>query len=200
MSLCSAITDNNLKIAWACTSGLRAANLDEEIVAAMKKAGCYNFNIGIESADRQILANVKKQETPEQFIRAINLAHKYNIVCGGFFIFGLPGETKETMQKSIDFAVKSELSLATFNILDILPGSQMWKDLDYKFNRNDIENSYSQPREIYEKITGKDIIEMQRKALRAFYFRPKIFFRLLKFIKKEPVFYFLERLFKKVEI
>jgi anaerobic magnesium-protoporphyrin IX monomethyl ester cyclase len=199
MSLCRAIIDNNLKIAWGCTSGLRAANLDEEIVSAMKKAGCYNFNIGIESADKNILAVVKKQETPEQFTRAINLAHKYNIVCGGFFIFGLPGETKETMQKSIDFAVKSELALATFNVLDILPGSQMWKDLNYKFNRNEIENSYSQPREIYENITGKDIIEMQRKALRMFYFRPKIFFRLLKFIKKEPVFYFLERLFKRVE-
>jgi len=200
MSLCNAIISNNLKITWACTSGLRAANLDEEIVSLMKKTGCYNFNIGIESANRQILLNVKKQETPEQFTKAINLAHKYGIVCGGFFIFGLPGETKETMRQSIDFAVKSELTLVTFNILDILPGSQMWTDLNYKFDRNDIENSYSQPRAIYDNITSKDIIEMQRKALRAFYFRPKIFFRLLRFIKKEPVFYFLERLFKKVEI
>ncbi len=198
MSLCNAIIKSGLKITWACTSGLRAANIDEEIVALMKKAGCYNFNVGIESANRQILANVKKQETPEQFTKAINLAHKYGIVCGGFFIFGLPGETKETMRESINFAVKSELTLATFNILDILPGSQMWTDLNYKFDRNDIANSYSQPREIYENITGADIIEMQRKALRAFYFRPKIFLRLLKFIKKEPVLYFLERLFKKV--
>jgi radical SAM superfamily enzyme YgiQ (UPF0313 family) len=200
MNLCKSMLANNIKIPWACTSGIRANNLDEEIVSTMKKAGCYNFNIGIESANAQILLNVKKQETIEHFSKAINLADKYGIVCGGFFVFGLPGETKQTMQESIDFAKKSKLTLATFNILDILPGSQLWKDLNYKFDRKDIENSYSQPRDIYKNITSQDIIIMQRKAFKAFYFRPKIVFRLLKFIKKEPVMYFFERLFKKVNL
>ncbi|GAB1402350.1 radical SAM protein [Elusimicrobiota bacterium] len=198
IGLCDALTANNIKIPWSCT-GFRANNVDDTVISKMKNAGCYNISIGIESADKTILRNVKKGETIEEITNAINIIHKYNIICGGLFIFGLPGETKETMMKTMNFALKSRLTLATFNILDILPGSQLWQALNYKFNRNELENSYSQPRDIYTNITNHDIILMQRKAFRSFYFRPKIALKLLKFIKKEPVMYFFERLFKTVK-
>ncbi|MDD5021351.1 MAG: radical SAM protein [Endomicrobiaceae bacterium] len=198
LGLCKKIIENNISITWVST-GFRANNIDDEVVAMMKKSGCYNISIGIESADSQILKNVKKNETIEEINNAINIIHKHKIICGGLFIFGLPGETKETMQETIKFALKSNLTLATFNILDILPGSQLWNDLDYKFDRSNLQNSYSEPRYLYGNITKKDIIMAQRKAFSLFYFRPKIFFRLFKFIQKEPVMYFFERLFKKVK-
>ena len=198
LGLCKAIIENNISIPWAST-GFRANNIDDTVVSMMKKSGCYNISIGIESANKEILKKVKKSETIEEITNAINIIHKYKIICGGLFIFGLPGETKETMRETINFALKSKLILASFNILDILPGSQLWKDLNYKFNRKEIENSYSQPRDIYKNITNHDIILMQRKAFSSFYFRPKIAFKLLSFIKKEPVMYFFGRLFKKVK-
>jgi len=196
LELCNLIIENNINIPWACTSGLRANNVDEEIVTKMKEAGCYNFNIGIESANPQILLNVNKQETIEQINNAIELADKYKIVCGGFFVFNLPGETKETIEESISFAKKSKLTLATFNILDILPGSKLWDDLNYKFDRYNLQYSYSEPRCILGNLTKNDINKAQKKAFITFYCRPKIIFKLLKFIKKEPVKYFFKRLFK----
>ncbi|MDD5021352.1 MAG: radical SAM protein [Endomicrobiaceae bacterium] len=200
MKLCNALTENDIKIPWGCTSGLRANCLDEEIIAAMKKAGCYYFNLGIESVNDKILSAVNKQQTTEQVSKIIDLAYKYDIICGGFFIFGLPEETKKDIKDSVDFAVKSKLSLAIFSILDIFPGSQLWKDANYKFDRNNIEDSFAQPRYLLGKVSKKDLVIAQRRALLSFYLRPRVFFRLLRFIKKEPVMSFFERLFKKVKI
>jgi len=200
MGLCNALISSNIKIPWGCTSGLRANCLDEEIISTMKKAGCYNFNLGIESVNDKILSSINKHQTTEQVSKIINLAHKYNIICGGFFIFGLPGETKKDIKNSIDFAVKSKLGLAVFSILDMFPGSKLWKDSDCKFDKNNIENSFAEPRYLFGELSKKELIIAQRKALMAFYFRPSIFFRLIKFIKKEPVISFFERLFKKVNI
>lgn len=199
LKLCKAITDNNISIPWSST-GFRANNVDDEVISMMKKAGCYSIYIGIESANKEILEKVKKSETIEEITNAINIIHKHKIICGGLFIFGLPGETKQTVNETIKFALKSNLTLATFNILDILPGSQLWNDLNYKFDKSNIQNSYSEPRYLYGDLTKKYIINSQKKAFCLFYFRPKIFFRLLKFIKKEPVIYFFVRLFKKVDL
>ena len=178
LEFCDEMIRNNIKIPWACSTGLRAANVNEEIVGALKKAGCYNFNIGIESANAGILKRIKKQETTEDFTKAINLADKHKILCGGFFIFGFPGETKETMLETVNFAKNSKLVSAIFNILDILPGSELWKDLNYKFDRTNIDNPYSQPRYLPKNLTAEDLIKYQRLALRKFYFRPKIFLKL----------------------
>ena len=200
LKFCNSIIDNNIKIPWACTTGLRATSIDEEIVIALKKSGCYNFNIGIESANSKILRNINKQETVEDFTKAINLAHKHSVICGGFFVFGLPGETKETMTETMNFATQSKLTIAMFNVLEILPGSKIWQDLNYKFDRSHLQNPYSQPRYLPDSLTASDIVSAQRLALKKFYFRPKIFFKLLPFIKLSPLMYFLERLFKKVDL
>lgn len=196
LKLCELIIKNKINIPWACTSGLKAICVDEEIVKAMKEAGCYNFNIGIESANPQILINIKKQETIEHITNAINLAAKYKIVCGGFFVFNLPGETKETIEESINFAVKSKLTLATFNILDILPGSKLYTDINWQFNRHDLKYSYSQPRYIFGKLTVNDLEKAQKRAFMKFYFRPKIMLKLLPYMKLEPIKYFFKRLLK----
>lgn len=200
MGLCNALISSGIKIPWGCTSGLRANCLDEEIIAIMKKAGCYNFNLGIESVNDKILLSINKHQTTEQVSKIINLAHKYNIVCGGFFIFGLPGETKQDIKNSVDFAVKSKLGLAIFSILDMFPGSKLWKDSNYEFDKNNIENSFAEPRYLFGELSKKELIIAQRKALISFYLRPVIFFRLMRFIKKEPVMSFFERLFKKVQV
>ena len=63
----------------------------------MAESGCYYFAYGIESANPEILKNIRKNETIGDIEKAINIADKKGISCQGFFIFGLPGETKETI-------------------------------------------------------------------------------------------------------
>ncbi|MCL2389655.1 MAG: B12-binding domain-containing radical SAM protein [Elusimicrobia bacterium] len=199
LELCAALLKNKLSISWACYNGVRADSLDEEVVAAMKLAGCYGFSIGVESANPDILKNIRKDETIEQISKAINLAHKYKMMTNGFFIFGLPGETKETMRQTLNFALKSNLPLATFAIFSVLPGSELWHTLNWKFDRNTLDNPNSTPTWISESITSADLIKFHKKAFLKFYFRPKIIFGLVSFLNFSTIknFFIRVKLFRK---
>ncbi len=137
VKICELIIENKLDICWSCPNGIRADMIDEELAALMARSGCYNFVLGIESANSDILRNIKKKETIAVVSKAIEIAEKNGITCQGFFIFGLPGETKETIDETINFALKSRLSGAQFLILDVLPGSELWETLRGRF-RNGI--------------------------------------------------------------
>jgi len=193
-NICNLLIENNLKISWACPNGIRADKVDESLIKLMKKSGCYYFAYGIESANQQILENIKKMETIEQIAISIEIAHKVGISCQGFFIFGLPGETRETIEKTINFAKRSKLSRAQFLILDVLPGSELWDTLQGKFTPNWKKDSYKEPEWLPESLSKKEIMEAQAKAFRQFYFRPAVFFRLLKSIRLRQIRFLLERL------
>ena len=90
-----------LDFTWSCTSRV---NVDYETLKAMKDAGCRLMIVGYESGDPQILKNIKKGATVERAVQFTKDAHKLGLVVHGDFIVGLPGETRETVRRSIDFA------------------------------------------------------------------------------------------------
>lgn len=177
--ICNLIIENNLNIVWACPNGIRADKVDEDLIKLMKKSGCYYFAYGIESADPQILKNIKKSENIQTIENSINLANKNGISCQGFFIFGLPGETNETIKKTIDFAVNSNLQRAYFQILNIVPGCELWlKKYCNKITKNDGATIT---------LSRKDLSAAQAKAFFKFYLRPHILFKFLNLIKLDQV-------------
>lgn len=192
--ICNLMIKNKIKIHWSCPNGIRADKVDEQIIRLMKKAGCYNFAYGIESANPQILKNINKDEDINLIKKSIEIANKCRISCQGFFIFGLPGETKETIRETIDFAVKSKLTRAQFLILDVLPGCQLWTDLDKKFVPKFNKNSYKEPEWLPENLTAEDLLEAQSLAFKKFYFRPRIMFKMLQDVSFSQIKYLLIRL------
>jgi radical SAM superfamily enzyme YgiQ (UPF0313 family) len=192
--ICNLMIKNKVGVSWACPNGIRADKVDEALIRLMKKAGCYYFAYGVESADPQILKNVKKGESIEKINSSIALADSLGISCQGFFIFGLPGETKETLEKNINFAKNSRLSRAQFLILDVLPGSELWDELQGKFKPDWSKNSYKEPEWLPEGLTKQDLMSAQSTAFRKFYLRPEIFFMLLKEIKPSQALYLVKRL------
>lgn len=194
IAICNLIKKENLQISWACPNGIRADSIDKELVEIMAKNGCYYFAYGIESANPQILQNIKKRESVDVIKKAIAIAHNAGISCQGFFIFGLPGETPETIKESIKFAKKSKLSRAQFLILDVLPGSELWNTLGGKFVPNWEKNSYKEPEWLPEGLTKKDLEKAQSRAFRKFYLRPSIFFRLLMLIDEQQIKFLFKRL------
>lgn len=192
--ICYLIIKNNIKIDWACPNGVRADKVDEEMVQLMKKSGCYCLSYGIESADKGILKNIKKMETIEEIERAIEITHKAGIFCQGFFIFGLPGETKETFKKTISFAKNSKLSRASFLLLNVIPGSELWDKLAGKFKPNWKSIGYREPEWLPDGMSSKELMKAQTKAFRCFYFRPKIFFTIARQIKYKEILSLLRRL------
>lgn len=192
--ICQLMLRNNIKVNWACPNGIRADRVDGDLIRLMKKSGCYFVAFGIESASPKILKNIRKLESIDTIKRAIELADKIGIECQGFFIFGLPGETKKTIRESIDFAKNSKLTRAHFLILDILPGSKLWDDLKGQFTPNWRKNSYKEPEWIPNGLNKKYLMDAQTQAFKEFYFRPKAFMRLAKFIKPAQFKFIWQRL------
>lgn len=193
--ICNLIIEKNIKISWACPNGIRADKIDEELALLMKKSGCHYFSFGIESASPEILSNIKKRETIETIEKAIEISHKVGMTCNGFFIFGLPGENKESLETTVKFAVSSNLSRAQFSILDVLPGSELWDSLKNQFEFNWNKKSYKEPEWLPESISREELMKAQTRAFRIFYYRFKILFRLLKLIKLNQIRFLMKRAF-----
>ncbi len=179
IKLCNSLLENNIKIAWSTPNGVRADKVDKEVLALMKKSGCYLIDFGIESANNQILKNIRKGETIEQIDMAINLAHEAGMITQGNFIFGLPGETKETIKETIDYAVNSKLDRAGFFALRLLPGSDLSKKMKEKYQLNYDNTFISKPDWLPENLTEEDILRTIQKVYWKFYFRPKRLWNLL---------------------
>jgi len=192
--LCRLLMEKKIKINWACPNGIRADNVSPELIRLMKESGCYYFAYGIESANPRILKNIKKRESIDTMERAIKMADEAGISTQGFFIFGLPGETASTIEENVNFALRSGLSRAQFIILDVLPGSELWDTLQGKFIPNWEKESYREPEWLPEGITREQLLTAQSRAFRKFYLRPKIFFKLLKLIDHQQIYYLIKRL------
>ena len=169
--ICRLILQRNISISWACPNGIRADTVDGELIALMKKSGCYYFAYGVESANPHILENIKKHETIESIQSSITLAAEHGISCQGFFILGLPGETAETLEETIQFAKRSKLARAQFLILDVLPGSELWETLRGKFEPNWSKKSYKEPEWIPAGLTKELLQQGQSRAFREFYLK-----------------------------
>lgn len=192
--ICHLILKNKLKISWSCPNGIRADRVDEDLMRLMKKSGCYFFAFGIESASSKVLKKIKKMESIETIKKSIETAHKVGIECQGFFIFGLPGETKKTIEESIQFAKNSKLTRAHFMILDIIPGSELWYQLKGKFVPNWKKDSYREPEWLPKGLTKKYLMDSQTRAIRVFYFRPSSFIRLAKSMRLQQAKFIIKRI------
>lgn len=195
--ICNLLIKEKLnKIPWSCPSGIRADCFDYDLAKLMKKAGCYMTVIGIESANPQILKTIKKGETIETITEAINNAHKAGIITVGAFMLGLPGDTRETIRETINYAKNVPLDRAVFSMLDVLPGCDIWNKNKIKYNNFQQETSFAKPSIIPEGMSEEELIKLQDIATYEFYFRPKILFNILKLVRFSQIKYLIIRLNK----
>jgi anaerobic magnesium-protoporphyrin IX monomethyl ester cyclase len=106
--ICEAIIDSKLNIEWRAFT--RVDVINEETAQLMYESGCRECLLGIESGDIGILKNMRKRTSPERILRAVNALNKVGINTLSTFIIGFPGETKETLQNTIDLMNSFETS------------------------------------------------------------------------------------------
>jgi anaerobic magnesium-protoporphyrin IX monomethyl ester cyclase len=164
----------SLDLTWWCLS--RADHLNEEILKKMKAAGCHSVGIGVESANEKIIDNVKKKVDIVQVEKIIKFAHKIRMRVLLYFQFGLPGETRETMQETLNYASRSGADLVTFGIATPVPGTQFY---DYiKENNLFITDNWSnfdptlKPVFDYPDLSADEILAFSKKSYKSFYMRP----------------------------
>ena len=116
-SLRGAQEDQNFT--WSCTSRVTT---DYETLKAMKEAGCRLLIVGYETGDAQILKNMKKGATIDMAKRFTENSHKLGLTIHGDFIIGMPGETRDTIRKTIDFAKHLDVETIQVSIAHAYPG------------------------------------------------------------------------------
>ena len=128
LEICQALVDESLHhVPWIMINGIRANLADEELLGAMKRAGCIRTAFGVESGNQAILdAVVDKHLTLEQVRSAFRAARAVGLETIGFFIIGLPGETEATMDDTIRLACELDPLVANFSIATPFPGTQMY--------------------------------------------------------------------------
>jgi anaerobic magnesium-protoporphyrin IX monomethyl ester cyclase len=113
---------------WLFQTHAKAA-LTLEDLELLKKAGCYYFSYGIESASQNILDSMEKRTNPGQILNAVELSRQAGIGFGGNFIFGDVAETIETATQSLSFFQQHCQDLhVNLGIVHPYPGSKIFDD------------------------------------------------------------------------
>jgi len=120
------IIQRKIRVLLNFQNGIRADRLTPRLVAKMKRAGTYKAGIGIESGDPAIQKIIKKSLSLSKVLKAARMLRRAGIVVVGFFMIGIPGETGETIQKTIDFAKKVNPHIANFSVVVPLPQTELY--------------------------------------------------------------------------
>lgn len=159
MELCQRIISEKININWKCES--RVDRVDSKLLSLMKSAGCQYISYGIESALQKSLNFLNKGFNSQQVKEAIILSQQAKIKTLGYFILGIPGESNNDIEKTINFAKKLNLDFAQFSHLENYPGSLLARS----------------------QILASDTINKKiiNRAYRQFYANPKRLFNALRY-------------------
>ncbi len=194
------IRTEKLDLSWTCFT--RVDTVDEKLLKTMKDAGCHTIMFGIETSNEDLLKTYKKNIKVKQMVDALTLCRKIGLRTVGTFIIGLPGETKESIEKTIALSTQLGLDYASFNIATPRFGTTFRKDLlekglvqekvmrmdsarskpIFKNNRTFVQSSQGKLHHVKE-ISNEEIFQLQRDAIRAFYMRPKYLLKRIISIK-----------------
>jgi anaerobic magnesium-protoporphyrin IX monomethyl ester cyclase len=177
IELCEGIISKGWKIQWMCFT--RTNCVSDDLLALMKKSGCYLITYGGESGDDELLKLIKKDLTVAKNFEGIEKARNHGILTLSSFMLGLPTETKEQTNKTIQFALDSGLDYAVFPITEPYPGTELWVDAE-RYGTFDTSGKYSNNLLsensavwIPDGRTREELVDFAHTAMTKFYFRPK---------------------------
>jgi hopanoid biosynthesis associated radical SAM protein HpnJ len=167
-----------LGISWTINA---RANCDYETLRIMRDGGLRHVVVGFESGNEQILKNIKKGVTKAQAIEFTRNCKKLGLSVHGAFVMGLPGETRETIKETIEFARCLDLNSIQASLASPYPGTEFY-DLCQKegwiSSESFIDDTGHQTCVInYPHLSSKEIFDAVEDLYNKFYFRPKYIFR-----------------------
>jgi len=127
LGICRGMQERRLDLLWACRA--RVDSVDDELLREMAASGCGRIYYGLESGDQEMLDRVNKGITLEQIRETIKLTKKHGIRALGFFLIGSPGETRETIKRTLKFAKSLDLDYVQFSKTTAKPLTSMWHDM-----------------------------------------------------------------------
>jgi anaerobic magnesium-protoporphyrin IX monomethyl ester cyclase len=199
IELCEEILRNNIKITF---EGSTRANLvDDKLMSLLARAGMIGIAFGLETADEEMREKIKKNVKTSSYIKANSLANKYDMLTQNSCIVGLPGETIDSIKKTLLFLRNNhDIKQANISVATPYPGTEL-----YRMAKNN-EGGLKLLTEDYSKykrygsavmdsgeLKAKDLVKIQEEAFASIYF-PR--FRWKYTIQRSGVFGLLFDLFK----
>jgi hopanoid biosynthesis associated radical SAM protein HpnJ len=170
-----------LNFTWSCNSRVTT---DYDTLKAMKDAGCRLMIVGYESGEQQILKNIKKGATIDMAIRFTDNAKKVGLTIHGDFIIGLPGETRASIRKTIDFAKRLDTETIQVSVAHPYPGTEFY---DYVKQNGLItidsltdDSGHQLPNIIYPGLDRAELMDAVEQFYGEYYFRPKVIWRVVR--------------------
>ena len=179
IQLCNRLKE--LKFTWSCTSRVTT---DYDTLKAMKEAGCRLLIVGYESGDPQILKNIKKGATVDMAERFTANCKKLGLLIHGDFIVGLPGESRDSLRTTVDFAKRLDVETIQVSIAHAYPGTEFY---DYASKNGLItidgmtdESGHQLPNVVYPGLDRAELVDWVERFYDEYYFRPKAAWRIVK--------------------
>jgi radical SAM superfamily enzyme YgiQ (UPF0313 family) len=183
---CGRLIAENLDITWSCLG--RVDRVTPELLALMKKAGCWHISYGIESGDQRILNAMQKNEDLSRMEDAVRWTREAGIRSKGFFMVGFPGETRDSLRLTKAFMLKLPLDDVSVMQLTPFPGTAVYADAsDYgvfekDWRKMNVLNTVFVP----HGFTEEDMDQARADMFRAFYFRPMVILRKFRDVLLNP--------------
>jgi radical SAM superfamily enzyme YgiQ (UPF0313 family) len=189
--LCELIIQARLDITWGAMGRLNLVQPD--LYRRMQRAGCQFLFFGVESGDNQILKVIRKNFTIEQAFENLRIVKEIGIVSNCSFILGLPGETRQTLEKTVRAAIAFDPDYVSFSLATPYPGTELWQQcLDDGWTPPPWEDfarsRYQDPVYVPSGLTAPELKHWLQLSYRRFYLRPAYMLRHLAKLRSPAMF------------
>jgi radical SAM superfamily enzyme YgiQ (UPF0313 family) len=180
------LIERNLNMAWDIRA--RVSDLEKSDYALCKKAGMSRVHFGVESGDPEILQALKKGISVEQAKKAFKSAREAGLETLAYFMVGLPGETRNSLDRTLGLAIELSPDYTHFSMLILFPGTPLYLEgLENEIIKNDVWLDFAKnptsnftPPAWEENLTSDEIVDALTIMYKKFYRRPEVLLRRLK--------------------
>ncbi len=120
--------DRGLDVLWTVPPGLALWAVDEDLLSLMRESGCYKLYIAVESGDEHILHDVIQKPLDLRKVKPLVKTMKnLGMEVESFFVVGMPGETRESLRRTFEYARKLETDATHYFFANPMPGTRLWE-------------------------------------------------------------------------
>lgn len=186
LDICAGIKEKGLDLTWIASS--RVNNVEPGMLKAMREAGCHMIRFGVESGVQQILDNVRKDITVEETRQCFQWCHEAGIDTHAHCMVGAPGETRETINETLEFVKEIDPTIITFGITTPYPGTPLFDEVAAVHpeigdgSQMDIRRLHHDSffNQFFTELSNEELSKDIRRIYREFYFRPKYIWNWLR--------------------
>lgn len=181
--ICDGMIERGLDFSISFPNGLRGDVMDRTTLDKLKKAGTYRITYAVESGSPRVQAFIKKNVKLEVLQEVIAETDRRDIMVDGFFMVGFPGETREEIQMTFDYALYSRLHTANFWFVTPFPGTELHEQartLGLAVPEQPDHLHYFDPETDLSQVPAAELKRMVQKTFLRFYLKPWRLWRIFK--------------------